>query len=197
VKRGLLPARIGDYTDFYASIHHARNVGSMFRPENPLFPNYKFVPVGYHGRASSIIVSGSTILRPSGQTEGPNSVPAFGPSRMMDYELEIGAFVGPGNSLGTPIVIADAGHIRRPAQRLVSAGYSEMGISATQTIPRQELCHQSLLDRHNGALAHRVAAPHPDPGDLRPSIPDRIPQCREWRNRSWSRGTVVLERMPE
>jgi fumarylacetoacetase len=106
--RMLLPARIGDYTDFYASIHHARNVGSMFRPENPLFPNYKFVPVGYHGRASSIILSGTTIQRPSGQTEGPNSIPVFGPCRMMDYELEIGAFVGPGNRLGVPIAMTDS-----------------------------------------------------------------------------------------
>jgi fumarylacetoacetase len=106
--RMLLPARIGDYTDFYASIHHARNVGSMFRPENPLLPNYKYVPVGYHGRASSIIVSGTTVHRPSGQTEGPNSVPVFGPCRLLDYELEIGAFIGPGNPLGCPIGIADA-----------------------------------------------------------------------------------------
>jgi fumarylacetoacetase len=106
--RMLLPARIGDYTDFYASIHHARNVGSMFRPDNPLLPNYKYVPVGYHGRASSIVVSGSPVRRPSGQTEGPDSVPVFGPSRLLDYELEIGAFTGPGNSLGQPIPIVDA-----------------------------------------------------------------------------------------
>jgi fumarylacetoacetase len=106
--RMLLPVRIGDYTDFYASIHHARNVGSMFRPENPLYPNYKYIPIGYHGRASSIVVSGTTVRRPSGQTEGPNSAPVFGPSRMMDYELEVGAFIGPGNPLGSPIGIADA-----------------------------------------------------------------------------------------
>ncbi len=104
----LLPARIGDYTDFYASMHHARNVGSMFRPENPLFPNYKYVPVGYHGRASSIVVSGTPVIRPCGQLEGLNSVPQFGPTRLLDYELEVGVFVGPGNPLGEPIQIADA-----------------------------------------------------------------------------------------
>ncbi len=95
--RMLMPVRIGDYTDFYASIHHARNVGSMFRPDNPLLPNYKYVPVGYHGRASSIVVSGTPVRRPSGQIEGPDSVPSFGPCRMLDYELEVGLFAGPGN----------------------------------------------------------------------------------------------------
>jgi fumarylacetoacetase len=104
----LLPARIGDYTDFYASIHHARNVGSMFRPENPLLPNYKHVPVGYHGRASSIAVSGTPVRRPCGQSEISNSGPSFGPSRMLDYELEVGVFVGPGNLLGEPIDISAA-----------------------------------------------------------------------------------------
>jgi fumarylacetoacetase len=106
--RMVLPARIGDYTDFYASIHHARNVGSMFRPDNPLLPNYKYVPVGYHGRASSVAVSGTPVRRPSGQSEGPDSSPIFGPSRMLDYELEVGMFVGPGNPLGEPIAMAEA-----------------------------------------------------------------------------------------
>jgi fumarylacetoacetase len=105
----LLPVRIGDYTDFYASIEHATNVGGMFRPDNPLLPNYKWVPIGYHGRASSIVVSGTSIRRPVGQTrDGANGPPAFGPSRRLDYELEVGAFVGVGNSLGSPIPIDDA-----------------------------------------------------------------------------------------
>ncbi len=106
--RMLLPSRIGDYTDFYASIHHAHNVGSMFRPDNPLLPNYKYVPVGYHGRASSIVISGTPVRRPLGQAAGADSVPTFGPSRMLDYELEVGAFVGPGNPLGEPIAITGA-----------------------------------------------------------------------------------------
>jgi fumarylacetoacetase len=100
----LLPCPIGDYTDFYASIHHATNVGSMFRPDNPLLPNYKWVPVAYHGRASSVVVSGTGVRRPSGQTvENPAGPPTFGPSRRLDYELELGAFLGPGNPLGEPI----------------------------------------------------------------------------------------------
>lgn len=105
----VLPAQIGDYSDFYASIHHATNVGSMFRPENPLLPNYKYVPIGYHGRASSIVVSGTAIRRPSGQTrEDANAPPVFGPSKRVDYEMEIGAFVGSGNALGEPIPLARA-----------------------------------------------------------------------------------------
>src|SRR5262249_5279521 len=88
----LLPAEIGDYTDFYASIHHATNVGSMFRPDNPLLPNYKWVPIGYHGRASSIVPSGTDVRRPRGQTrDRPDGPPEFGPSRRVDYELEVGA----------------------------------------------------------------------------------------------------------
>ena len=104
-----LPAQIGDYTDFYASVHHATNVGSMFRPDQPLLPNYKWVPIGYHGRASSIVVSGTPVRRPVGQRKGPNDeVPSVGPSRSLDYELELGAFVGTGNALGEPIPMAQA-----------------------------------------------------------------------------------------
>jgi len=104
-----LPAHIGDYTDFYASIHHATNVGSMFRPDNPLLPNYKWVPVGYHGRASSIVVSGTPVKRPSGQTrDDAEQPPLFGPTKRLDYELEVGAFIGRGNALGTPIPAAEA-----------------------------------------------------------------------------------------
>jgi fumarylacetoacetase len=104
-----VPAQIGDYTDFYASIHHATRVGKLFRPDNPLLPNYKYVPIGYHGRASSIVASGTGIRRPSGQTKPANSSePVFGPSRSLDYELEMGVFVGPGNPLGEPTSIDGA-----------------------------------------------------------------------------------------
>lgn len=104
-----VPADIGDYTDFYASIHHATNVGSMFRPDNPLLPNYKWVPIAYHGRASSIVVSGTPVRRPSGQTSSePAGPPVFAPSGRLDYEAELGFFVGPGNVPGVPIDIADA-----------------------------------------------------------------------------------------
>jgi fumarylacetoacetase len=104
-----VPADVGDYTDFYASIDHATNVGSMFRPDNPLLANYKYVPIGYHGRASSIVPSGSFVKRPRGQTrDDPSKPPAFGPSRRLDYELEVGAFIGRGNALGEPIGLDDA-----------------------------------------------------------------------------------------
>ncbi len=104
-----LPAAIGGYTDFYASIHHAANVGSLFRPDNPLLPNYKYLPIGYHGRASSIVAGGTAVRRPAGQIrEAPADVPVFGPTRALDYELEVGFFIGPGNPLGQPIPIADA-----------------------------------------------------------------------------------------
>ena len=105
----LVPATIGDYTDFYASIHHATNVGSMFRPDDPLLPNYKYVPIGYHGRASSIVASSAGVTRPSGQSKGDNDpAPTFGPSRRLDYELEVGVFVGAGNALGEPMSLSDA-----------------------------------------------------------------------------------------
>jgi fumarylacetoacetase len=104
-----LPAEIGDYTDFYASIHHATNVGSMFRPNNPLLPNYKYVPIGYHGRSSSIVVSGTLVRRPSGQLKDEKDEhPMFAPSNRLDYELEVGAFVGPGNMLGEAVEIGRA-----------------------------------------------------------------------------------------
>jgi fumarylacetoacetase len=104
-----LPATIGDYTDFYASIHHATAVGRLFRPDNPLLPNYKWVPIGYHGRSSSIAVSGQGFHRPAGQTLPAGArIPSFGPSRRLDYELEMGAFVGRGNSLGEPIPLDEA-----------------------------------------------------------------------------------------
>jgi fumarylacetoacetase len=108
-----LPATVGDYTDFYASVFHATNVGRMLRPDNPVLPNYKWVPIGYHGRASSLVVSGTPVRRPSGQTEPPaGGPPGFGPSRHLDYELEVGAFLGPGNALGRTIPLAEAeGHL--------------------------------------------------------------------------------------
>jgi fumarylacetoacetase len=101
-----LPAAVGDYTDFYASIHHATNVGQQMRPDNPLLPNYKHVPIGYHGRASSLVVSGTPVRRPSGQSKPEDApAPVFRPSQRLDYELEVGVFVGSGNDLGTPMPI--------------------------------------------------------------------------------------------
>ncbi len=105
----LLPAMVGDYTDFYASVHHATNVGSMFRPDNPLLPNYKWLPIGYHGRASSLVVSGTPVRRPRGQIKDPKAdVPEYAPSRSLDYEMEVGCIIGVGNALGTPVPITAA-----------------------------------------------------------------------------------------
>jgi fumarylacetoacetase len=117
----LLPVVVGDYTDFYASIFHATNVGRLFRPDNPLLPNYKYIPIGYHGRASSLVPSGTPIRRPSGQTRDvdadpgkalnqvPNNAPKFEPTKALDYELELGFFASGGNTLGETIPIGEAG----------------------------------------------------------------------------------------
>ncbi|RVT93597.1 fumarylacetoacetase [Sphingomonas crocodyli] len=105
-----LPAAIGDYTDFYVGIHHANNIGRQFRPDNPLLPNYKYVPIGYHGRASSVRASNVPVVRPNGQRKAPDAdVPDYGPTRRLDYELEIGVWIGAGNALGQPIAIGEAG----------------------------------------------------------------------------------------
>jgi len=104
-----VPARIGDYTDFYTSVHHATNIGKQFRPDNPLLPNYKWVPIGYHGRVSSIGVSGQTFHRPVGQTMAPGATePVLGPCKRMDIELELGIFIGTGNTLGDAIYMSEA-----------------------------------------------------------------------------------------
>jgi fumarylacetoacetase len=104
-----LPTAIGDYTDFYVGIHHATNVGRLFRPDNPLLPNYKWVPIGYHGRASTVVPSGVPVRRPYGQRKRPDeTAPSFGPCRNLDYELELGIWIGTGNDRGTPIPIGRA-----------------------------------------------------------------------------------------
>jgi fumarylacetoacetase len=101
---------VGDYTDFYAGIHHATNVGRQFRPDNPLLPNYKHVPIGYHGRSSSVCASGTPVRRPRGQRRPPadEAMPVFGPSRRLDFELELAVWIGPGNALGSTIPIGEA-----------------------------------------------------------------------------------------
>jgi fumarylacetoacetase len=104
-----LPVQIGDYTDFYSSVHHATNIGKQFRPDSPLLPNYKWVPIGYHGRASSIGVSGSPVRRPNGQTMPPGEAqPTLGPCRRLDIELELGIIVGTGNALSEPVPLRQA-----------------------------------------------------------------------------------------
>jgi len=107
----LKPVDVRNYTDFYASIDHARRVGGLFRPDHPLLPNYKYVPIGYHGRASSLVVSGTEVVRPSGQVRPAREedAPEFRKSRSLDYELELAFYIGQGNPLGTPIPISEAG----------------------------------------------------------------------------------------
>ena len=102
-----MPCRIGDYTDFYTGIHHARTVGALMRPDNPLLPNYPWVPIGYHGRASSVALGG-LVKRPHGQLRNADGPPHFAPSRRLDYELELGLWVGAANALGTPVSMAEA-----------------------------------------------------------------------------------------
>ena len=104
----MLPVQIGDYSDFYASIFHATNVGRLFRPDNPLLPNYKYVPIAYHGRASSIVVTGTPVSRPRGQIKGGGDRPVFRPTERLDYEMEVGFFAGTGNNLGEPVLIDNA-----------------------------------------------------------------------------------------
>lgn len=104
-----VPTRVGDYTDFYTSIHHARNVGRVIRPDNPLTPNFQWLPIAYHGRASSVVISGTPFHRPLGQAMPPGAqAPVYGPCRRLDYELEMGFFVGPGNEMGRPVPISKA-----------------------------------------------------------------------------------------
>ncbi|MCV6626218.1 MAG: fumarylacetoacetase [Cellvibrionaceae bacterium] len=104
-----MPCVVGDYTDFYASVYHATNIGALFRPDNPLLPNYKWIPIGYHGRSSSIGVSGQSFPRPCGQTKAPDAAePSLGPCKRLDFELEMGVFIGAGNELGETIAIDDA-----------------------------------------------------------------------------------------
>ena len=105
-----MPCHVADYTDFYASVFHATNVGSMFRPDNPLLPNYKHIPIGYHGRASSLIAADVEIVRPTGQLSPPDDggAPGFGPCQLLDYEMEMGFFVAEGNRLGQRVPIAHA-----------------------------------------------------------------------------------------
>ena len=105
-----LPIEVGDFVDFYSSIHHATNVGRLFRPDaEPLLPNWRYLPVGYHGRAGTVVVSGTPISRPTGQRRGPDGgPPAFGPSKALDFELEVGFVTGNGTALGEPLTAGDA-----------------------------------------------------------------------------------------
>ncbi len=172
----VLPAFVGNYTDFYASIHHASNVGALFRPENPLLPNYKWVPIGYHGRASTIVVSGTNVRRPWGQQKlPPSEEPVFAPSRRLDYEVEIGAFIGVGNEIGEAIPLAQAGdHIFGlclvndwSARDIQSWEYQPLGPflakSFATTVSPWIITAEALAPFRIPALARASGEPHPLP----------------------------------
>ena len=142
----LLPAAVGDYTDFYASVFHATNVGKMLRPDNPLLPNYKWVPIGYHGRASSLVVSGTPVERPSGQTRAGRrrARPASAPAATSTTSWRSAPSSVPGNALGRADPAGRGGgpHLRPvPRQRLVGARPAEVGVPAARPVPREELRH--------------------------------------------------------
>jgi hypothetical protein len=174
-----LPAKINDYTDFYVGIEHAQNVGKLFRPDNPLLPNYKYVPIGYHGRASTIRTSGTEVRRPKGQTlPAGQTEPTFGPCARLDYELELGIWIGQGNAMGDAIAMW---RCRRaycrflPAQRLVGPRYPGLGIPAAGAVPVEKLYHQHLALGGHGrspGTVPKVPSPH-----ARPAIHNRCRTC--------------------
>jgi len=138
-----LPARVGDFTDFFAGIHHAHTAGTISRPENPLMPNYKYVPVAYHSRASSVQVGAGSVRRPNGQRKPPEqAAPDFGPCRNLDYELELGVWIGPGNEIGSPIPIAEAS--RHVAGLCLLNDWSARDIQAWESQPLGPFLAKSL-----------------------------------------------------
>ncbi|UUZ76602.1 fumarylacetoacetate hydrolase family protein [Polaromonas sp. P1(28)-13] len=142
-----LPCQIGDYTDFYTSIHHATTIGKQLRPDNPLLPNYKWVPIGYHGRASSIVPSGHSFHRPNGQTKSPDQdAPSFGPCRRLDYELELAMLIARPNVLGEPISMVSAeDHVFGVSLfNDWSARHPGLGIPASRPVFVKKLCQHAL-----------------------------------------------------
>jgi len=177
----LKPVEPANYTDFYASIDHANRVGQLFRPENPLLPNYMYVPIGYHGRASSIVVSGTPIRRPRGQSKPaqskpsqPGSEPAFGPTRFLDYEVEVGLYIGNGNPLGEPIPIREAGqHIFGIS--LVN-DWSARDIQSWENQPLGPFLGKSFATSVSPWVVPAAAlAPFRVPARLRPNDPSPLP----------------------
>jgi fumarylacetoacetase len=169
-----LPAHIGDYTDFYVGIHHARNIGKQFRPDNPLLPNYRHIPIGYHGRASSVRVSGTDVIRPNGQRKAPDAdAPEFGPCRRLDYELELGVWVCGENSLGQRVDISNAWE--RMAGLTLLNDWSARDIQAWEYQPLGPFLAKNFLTSvspwviTSEALApFRIAQPSRPAGDPKP-----------------------------
>ncbi len=181
-----LPFHCGDYTDFYASVYHATNVGSMFRPDNPLLPNYKWIPIGYHGRASTLVPSGTVIRRPRGQTRPSDGAePGFGPTRLLDYELELGLVIGGTNRFGEPVPAA------RAAERIFGAvllnDWSARDVQAWEYQPLGPFLAKNFASTispwvvTSDALApYRVAMPPRPEGDPAPLEHLRVPNDFTW-----------------
>ena len=169
-----LPARIGDFTDFFAGIHHAHTAGTISRPDAPLTANYKYVPVGYHSRASSVRPSGGVVRRPHGQRKPPEQgAPDFGPCRNLDYELELGVWIGPGNDIGSPIPISEAS--RHIAGFCLLNDWSARDIQAWESQPLGPFLAKSLatfvspwIVTAEALAPFRIAQPHRPAGDPAP-----------------------------
>ena len=187
-----VPCRIGDYTDFYIGIHHATTVGKLFRPDNPLLPNYKWVPIGYHGRGSSIGVSGQTFRRPMGQIKGEAEAPVLGPTQRLDYELELGFFTAAGNALGEPISIDEA------EQHLFGVtlfnDWSARDLQAWEYQPLGPFLSKNFASTVSPWIVTLEAlAPFRAPFERLPSDPQPLPYLDSAANRASGGFDIVLE----
>lgn len=187
-----MPARVGDYTDFYVGIEHAKNVGALFRPDNPLLPNYKHVPIGYHGRASTLRASGHPVPRPRGQSlPAGHSEPSLGPSARLDFELELGVWIGPGNALGEPVPISRAGE--QVAGYCLLNDWSARDIQAWEYQPLGPFLSKSFITTISPwvitpeALAPFRCAQPPRPGG------DPQPLAYLWDEHDQARGALAID----
>jgi fumarylacetoacetase len=187
-----LPVRIGDYTDFYAGIHHALNIGKQLRPDNPLLPNYKHVPIAYHGRASSVVVSDAPVLRPNGQRKSPEAdAPEFGPSRRLDYELELGVWIAGENTLGTPVSIAEAAD--RVAGLCLLNDWSARDIQAWEYQPLGPFLAKNFLTSVSAwVVTAEALAPFRIPQRARPSDDPR-PLPYLWDDFDQAQGALSID----
>jgi fumarylacetoacetase len=185
-----LPAQIGDYTDFYVGIHHATNVGRQFRPDNPLLPNYKYIPIGYHGRSSSVRASGAAVRRPHGQIKPADAPPTFGRTRRLDYEVELGVWIGRGNALGEPIGIAEAdSHV---AGLSLLNDWSARDIQAWEYQPLGPFLSKSFLTTVSPWIVTSEAlAPYRVPQPARPEG-DPKPLDYLWSAQDQARGAYAI-----
>jgi fumarylacetoacetase len=188
-----VPCRIGDYTDFYIGIHHATAVGALFRPDNPLLPNYRWVPIGYHGRASSIIASGTSFKRPRGQTKAPDAAqPSLGLSKRLDYEFELGIFIAESNALGEPVEIGQAEeHVFGltlfndwSARDIQAWEYPPLGPFLAKNFASTVspwIVTMEALQRFRSAFERPLGEPQPLPYSTHPPTVNAAPSTSSWR----------------